>query len=123
MGRLSHAATIYAQCSSGGEKCIWPWETRGRGTECVGVRRGVTFRAWCPLPPQYEVHLKILSFLDAKSLCMIARTCRRFNKVAEDELLWKQRLSQDSHRWTMVGHLSHPAIHQLVSPEASTKSM
>jgi hypothetical protein len=69
----------------------------------------------------YEVCLRILSCLDAKSLCRLACTCKRMNKISGDELLWKQRLSRDSHQWQMVGHLSHPAIYQVIAKGASAK--
>jgi hypothetical protein len=45
------------------------------------------------------------------------------NKISGDELLWKQRLSRDSHQWQMVGHLSHPAIYQVIAKGASAKIM
>ena len=73
--------------------------------------------------PQYEVLLRILSYLDVRSLGMLSQTCRRMAKVTGDELLWQQRLKWDSHQWQMVGHLSHPEVYQMISKEMTSRNM
>ena len=54
---------------------------------------------------------------------MLARTCRTLHNAASDELLWQCRLAADSHAWSMVGHLSHPAVYRTVSADMPSKEM
>lgn len=50
---------------------------------------------WLPV----EIALKILSFLDAPSLCRVSQVCRAWNRLAVDEHLWKLRVDADCYWW------------------------
>jgi len=61
--------------------------------------------------------------LDVISLCRIARTCQSWSNISKDNLLWKEKLKHDSHRWEMIDHLSHPSQHIELNPELSFKEV
>ena len=70
-----------------------------------------------------SVLLHIASYLDALSLCRLQRTSRHMYTIMSDELLWRQRLQDDSSHWPVLGHLSHPKVYQEASSDLSAQEM
>ncbi|EPY50930.1 F-box/WD repeat protein Pof1 [Schizosaccharomyces cryophilus OY26] len=48
------------------------------------------------LPP--EISFRILSFLDARSLCQAAQVCRQWKELADDDIIWHRMCEQHINR-------------------------
>ena len=70
-----------------------------------------------------SVLLHVASYLDVLSLCRLQQTSRRMYTIMTDELLWRQRLQDDSSQWSVLGHLSHPKVYQEASSDLSAQEM
>ena len=83
------------------------------GTASIVIRRnGGKQRSTQLTDLPVGVLLHIAAFLDAKSLCRLGQTCQQLQSVAGDHLVWKRRLQEDSCRWHVLSHLSHPKVYE-----------
>ncbi|CAD5111180.1 DgyrCDS514 [Dimorphilus gyrociliatus] len=60
-----------------------------------------------PIP----IQLYIFSLLDAKTVCHISASCRNWNRLCNDEILWKNMLLRDMESWETIQHSTHPDIY------------
>ena len=67
--------------------------------------------------------MTILSYLDARSLCQLSRTCGHMHRIVGDQLLWKCRLHCDMLSWATLDHLTHPGVYEEVGSDLSYKEM
>lgn len=67
--------------------------------------------------------LHIASFLDVKSLCRLQETNKKFHSLMSDELLWRRKLEDDSRKWAVTSHLSHPRLYEETSTDKTAQEM
>lgn len=67
--------------------------------------------------------MEVFSHLDAVSLCRISQCCKILNNIASDNILWEKKLKQQSQRWDVIDHLSHPKLHIETNPDLHFKEM
>jgi len=70
-----------------------------------------------------NVWLQIFSYLDVSSLCKVARVCPPWNNLANDNLLWENKLNNDSYHWERIDHLSHPRLHKETNVDLTPKEI
>lgn len=58
------------------------------------------------------VQLEIFSYLGAKDLCRVSRTCRYWHDLGLDDILWKRRLECDVKHWNTIGHSTNPEMYK-----------
>jgi len=80
-------------------------------TECRDNINNEESAVFSDIPVQ--VQLVIFLYLDIKSLCRSSRVCSDWLSVINDPLLWNKKLTQDSLKWQMVDHLSHPKLYKI----------
>lgn len=72
---------------------------------------------------QVGVLLKIMSFVDARTLCRMCQCSSYMNSIASDRIIWKKLLERDIQRWNVVGHLSHPLIYHETNSHLPPKTL
>ena len=70
-----------------------------------------------------SVLLHIATFMDAKSLCHLQQSCKHFHSLMSDELLWRRKLAEDSHKWPVMSHLSHPRVYEETAADKTAQEM
>ncbi len=69
------------------------------------------------------VLLHIATFLDPKSLCHLQQTNKHFHSLMSDELLWRRKLVEDSQKWQVMSHLSHPRVYEETATDKTAQEM
>lgn len=69
------------------------------------------------------VLLKIMSYLDAPTLCRLSRSSWYLNSIASDRILWRRLLERDIQHWDVIGHLSHPLIYHETTSNLPPKTL
>lgn len=72
---------------------------------------------------QVGVLLKIISYVDACSVCRLCMTCSYLNCISSDTLLWRRLLQRDIQTWKVIGHLSHPLIYHQTTSDLPPKML
>lgn len=72
-----------------------------------------------PIP----ILLHIASFMDAKSLCQLQQTNKFLYSLMGDELLWRRKLLEDSRKWSIMSHLSHPRVYEETDTDKTAQEM
>lgn len=72
-----------------------------------------------PIP----ILLHIASFMDAKSLCQLQQTNKALYSLMGDELLWRRKLLEDSRKWPIMSHLSHPRVYEETDTDKTAQEM
>ncbi|XP_031561137.1 F-box only protein 4-like [Actinia tenebrosa] len=70
-----------------------------------------------------NLQLLIFSYLDARTLCKIAPTCKYWKMLSEDKVLWAQRLSTDLKKWKCIGHMTYPPTYLETNTDLTTKEI
>ena len=69
------------------------------------------------------VLLHIASFMDVKSVCHLQETSKHFHSLMSDELLWRRKLIEDSSKWSVTSHLSHPRVYEETATDKTAQEM
>ena len=72
---------------------------------------------------QEPVQLEIFSYLGAKDLCRVSRTCRYWHDLGLDDILWKRRLECDVKHWNTIGHSTNPEMYKECQSDWTFKEM
>ena len=67
--------------------------------------------------------LHVASFMDVKSLCHLQETSKHFHSLMSDELLWRRKLTEDSSKWSVTSHLSHPRVYEETATDKTAQEM
>ncbi|XP_072022375.1 F-box only protein 4-like isoform X2 [Amphiura filiformis] len=70
-----------------------------------------------------QVHLHILSYLNASDICRLSATCQQCQSICADELLWRDVLKKEKSSWTELGNTSNPALYEDVNSDLGYKEI
>ncbi|XP_071954418.1 F-box only protein 4-like [Antedon mediterranea] len=83
----------------------------------------ISFNTFGILDLPVQVQLHIFSFLTAQDLSQASQSCRTWNDLCSDHLLWKRLLNIDQHQWNTVSHSTNPAVYRAVDSDLSQKEI
>ncbi|XP_032234713.2 F-box only protein 4 isoform X2 [Nematostella vectensis] len=70
-----------------------------------------------------NLQLYIFSYLNAKTLSGIARTCKYWKMLSEDKILWENLLWTDLQKWKFINHRSYPYTYLETNSELTPKQI
>ncbi|XP_077981102.1 F-box only protein 4-like isoform X2 [Glandiceps talaboti] len=69
------------------------------------------------------IQLYIFSFLSGWDLARLSATCKYWNMLANDSLVWKSLIERDMIKWNKVGHRSNPMTYIEVDSDLTYKDI
>jgi len=70
-----------------------------------------------------NLQLKIFSYLDARTVCTAAMTCRYWSMLSEDKVLWMNLMQHDMHQWSAMGYQSCPSTYMEARSDLTLKQI